>query len=245
MKVISLGWGVQSFTLAAMAALGEVESVDVAIHVDTTHEKSWTYEFAARWTPWLEEHGVRVVTVWPNKFDDVIMIPAFTQSDSGRGQLRRQCTGHWKIVPMRRWLQVNREKQPVEQWIGISTDESLRMKSSDVQYITHRWPLIELGMSREDCERWLEDHGLEVPFKSACVFCPYQSKGMWQKVKASGNGDWTSAVKFDKAIRKVRPPFDLYIHQARKPLDQIDMRTEQEKGQIDLFSEECYGICGV
>ena len=63
MKVISLGWGVQSFTLAAMAALGELEPVDVAIHADTTHESKLTYEFAARWTPWLEERCVRVVTV--------------------------------------------------------------------------------------------------------------------------------------------------------------------------------------
>ena len=32
MKIISLGWGVQSFTLAAMVALGELEPVDFAIH---------------------------------------------------------------------------------------------------------------------------------------------------------------------------------------------------------------------
>ena len=63
MKALSLGWGVQSFTLAAMVALGDLEPVDVAIHADTTHESKLTYEFAARWTPWLEEHGVRVVTV--------------------------------------------------------------------------------------------------------------------------------------------------------------------------------------
>lgn len=63
MKALSLGWGVQSFTLAAMVALGDLEPVDVAIHADTTHESKLTYEFAARWTPWLEERGVRVVTV--------------------------------------------------------------------------------------------------------------------------------------------------------------------------------------
>ena len=54
MKILSLGWGVQSFTLAAMAALGEIEPVDFAIHADTRHEFSGTYEFAKTWTPWLE-----------------------------------------------------------------------------------------------------------------------------------------------------------------------------------------------
>ena len=50
MKVISLGWGVQSFTLAAMVALGELEPVDYAIHADTTHESILTYRFAEKWT---------------------------------------------------------------------------------------------------------------------------------------------------------------------------------------------------
>ena len=49
--VLSLGWGVQSFTLAAMAALGEIVKPDVCIHADTTHEFSGTYKFAKEWTP--------------------------------------------------------------------------------------------------------------------------------------------------------------------------------------------------
>lgn len=63
MKILSLGWGVQSFTLAAMSALGELEPIDAAIHSDTGYESQLTYEFAKRWTGWLEDHGVKVVTV--------------------------------------------------------------------------------------------------------------------------------------------------------------------------------------
>ena len=36
---LSLGWGVQSFTLAAMVALEEVPPIVLAIHADTPHEK--------------------------------------------------------------------------------------------------------------------------------------------------------------------------------------------------------------
>ena len=46
LKIISLGWGVQSWALAAMVALGELEPVDFAIHSDTTWERSDTYQFA-------------------------------------------------------------------------------------------------------------------------------------------------------------------------------------------------------
>ena len=38
LKILSLGWGVQSWTLAAMAALGEIPKPDFAVHSDTTHE---------------------------------------------------------------------------------------------------------------------------------------------------------------------------------------------------------------
>lgn len=66
LKILSLGWGVQSFTLAAMAALGEIEKPDFAIHADTMHESILTYQFAARWIGWLAERGVQVVTVLPS-----------------------------------------------------------------------------------------------------------------------------------------------------------------------------------
>lgn len=87
LRVISLGWGLQSWVLAAMSAQGELEPVDFAIHSDTTWERAATYEFAERWTPWLEERGVRVITVddaaqakrvYTKKTD----IPAFTSGDT-------------------------------------------------------------------------------------------------------------------------------------------------------------------
>ena len=63
MIVISSGWGVQSMCMQGMVAFGELEPITAAIHADTGHERQATYEFAARWTPWLEDHGVHIVTV--------------------------------------------------------------------------------------------------------------------------------------------------------------------------------------
>jgi len=248
MIAISLGFGVQSFTLSAMVALGELPPVDVAIHADTTHEKSDTYTFAAKWTPWLEAHGVRVVTVRDNDttvINSGITIPAYTWNGKTDGQVKRQCTPDWKISPIRRWLQANRAGQPVEQWIGISLDEAMRMKPSDVKYITHRWPLIEKRMTRGACIQWLQAHNLEVPSKSACTFCPYHDTRAWQEMKSRGGADWREAVTVDNAIRKARPPFDLFVHPSRKPLEQLDLRTDAERGQMGLWDEECSGLCGV
>lgn len=253
---ISLGWGVQSFTLAAMSALGELPPVDVAIHADTTHEHAGTYAHAAKYMPWLKGLGVRVVTVRANEKDielgqkirkgkGVVDIPAFTVGDGVHGQIRRQCTSDWKIAPIRRWLQANRKKRPIELWLGISTDEALRMKPAGVQYITHRWPLIEKRMSRWDCIRWLDAHGLDIPPKSSCVFCPFHNAAAWREMKLANDGDWQKAVAVDRAIRKVRPPYDLFVHPARIPLEDIDMRNQEDRGQLRLWDEECSGICGL
>ncbi len=252
MMCISLGWGTQSFGLAAMSALGELPHVDAAIHADTGHEASATYEFAARWTPWLEAHGVRVVTVRPDpKYAECInafggvMLPAYTNA----GRFPRQCTSNWKIYPIRRWLQANRNGERVQQWIGITADEAYRVKPSDVQYIEHVYPYLGLRMaapggriwSRHDVISWLQERELEVPPRSACVFCPFQSTHEWQRVAAEST-DWARAVAVDRAIRSVRPPGELYVHRSLRPLEEIDFTSQPE---LDLWGNECSGMCGV
>jgi len=110
LSVLSLGWGVQSWTIAAMSALGELPKVDVALHSDTTWEAQATYAFARVWTPWLEAHGVKVVTVSEARQARRVVtgqtdIPAFTLNQKGDlGQLRRQCTQRWKVAPIRRFI---------------------------------------------------------------------------------------------------------------------------------------------
>lgn len=250
MIVLSLGWGIQSWTIASMVALGELPPIDAAIHADTTYERTATYEFATRHKPWLEQHGVRVITVTSDSPRKALTmnrceIPAFTFNGITKGQLRRQCTEKWKIRPIRKWMQANRNKQPVEVWIGISTDEFKRMKPSDVQYVTNKWPLIDADFSRDKCIAWLMEHKLDIPTKSACVFCPYHDTSAWRELKNNGGSDWSMAIKVDQAIRKTRPPFDLYVHPARKPLTTIDFRSVEEKGQLSLWDDECTGICGV
>lgn len=250
MRAISLGWGVQSFTLAAMAALGEIQA-DVAIHADTTYERNVTYAFRERWEPWLIQNGLRLiivscpehaVKVASNKTD----IPAFTKTPESDGQLRRQCTHRWKIEPIRRWLtselkRIGKKKQKacVTQLLGISLDEYQRMSDSDVQWIQHEYPLIDMRMTRADCESWLRSHDLPIPPKSACVFCPYQNKKRWEELKRTGGDDWQTAVSIDTAIRHVRPPHDLFLHPGRLPLVQA-IRLVEEDGyqQASLFDND-------
>jgi len=254
MKVISLGWGMQSFALAAMSALGILPPVDAAIHADTSHERRETYEFAERWTPWLEARGVRVVTVNDGRRRLLdkwrgLSIPFFTAWPCGKpsGMLHRQCTHDWKIAPIRRWLQANRNKQPVEQWLGITLDEVTRIKPSRVKYITNVYPFVEMmdkAWTRGMVIKWLHENNLEIPVKSSCYFCPYRDRATWREIKMSGNGDWQKALEVDRAIRNKRPGYLCYLTSQRKSLDECDFRSQEDHGQLTLWeAEECSGMC--
>ena len=139
----------------------------------------------------------------------------------------------------------NRNGEKIEQWLGITLDEVQRMKQSDVKYITHRWPLIEKKMSRWDCKLYLEKHGIEIPPRSACVFCPFHSRAEWKDIRDNAPEDWQKAVQVDQEIRKARPPYDLFVNVQRVPLDQADLDSEVDKGQLTLWDNECEGICGI
>ena len=238
MRVVSLGWGVQSFGLAALSALGMLPKVDFAIHADTGWERTETHAFAARYTPWLEEHGIQVITVRSEMHGQTwgewngIFIPAFTTRENGAfsGMLRRQCTGRWKIDPMRRWLSAELKRRGlkktpgvVEQWIGFTLDEAHRAKPNDVQYITNCHPFLEMlerPWTRGMVIQWLRDHDLEVPVKSTCVMCPFHNYQIWREIQLADNGDWERAIAADRAIRHRRPGYLCYLCSDRKPLEE-------------------------
>src|SRR5262245_54679109 len=185
LRVISLGAGVQSTTMALLAASGEIGPMpDCAIFADTGWEPRAVYEHL-RWLmgpnvlPFpvhVVQHGDLAERLFAG--DDMARVPFFV----GKGGLsKRQCTRNFKLRPIRRRVRellgvgARGHVRPgaVEQWLGISTDEVIRVRQSGLAYVVNRHPLIELRMSRGDCIGWLRRHDYPVPPKSACVFCPY------------------------------------------------------------------------
>jgi hypothetical protein len=250
MNVLSLGWGVQSFTIAAMSALGDLPMLDYAVHADTGYEQAHTYAFAAKWTPWLEERGVKVRTVCdetgqrrPIDQWGGVMIPAFYPPRGiwDAGHLQRQCTDQWKRMPIRRFIRANGGKKAATLLLGISVDEVERSRPSSVQYITHAYPLLDKRMNRGDCMAWLQKHNLEIPHKSACYFCPFHRHQDWMNIKHNGNGDWQKCLETDEQIRNHKQTFTLYLHQSRRPLAAA---TDESAGvQMSFIMDDCTGVC--
>lgn len=246
-KAISLGWGVQSVTLMALCVYGDLEMVDFAIHSDTTHESIRTYEYKEKWQSFFNIRGMRIVEVAnPDPLYSLkkqeTYIPAYIKNG---GMRLRICTNRWKIRPMMRAIQARRNGKQVEQWLGISLDEYQRMKDNKLKFITNRFPLIELKMTRDDCKEYLKKHNIEIPPKSSCVFCPYHSRAGWRDI-ALNEQDYKEAVKADNFIRNKRPPDLFYVHNKRRPLEELDLIYGGEKGQMLLPEYECEsGYCFV
>jgi 3'-phosphoadenosine 5'-phosphosulfate sulfotransferase (PAPS reductase)/FAD synthetase len=181
-RALSLGAGVQSSVLALLLSQSDPRLVnlgypkpDVAIFADT----GWEPDYVYRHLDWLEEQLqyplIRVSegnlktnlkmgrTASGHHFVDV---PLFTVNRDGKkGMLRRQCTNHYKIRPIYRRIRAlagGQRGRPfpkdtrAEMWIGISRDEVARMKPSREPWVKHRWPPVEIGMTRRGCIEWFD-----------------------------------------------------------------------------------------
>ena len=230
-RALSLGAGVQSSVLALLLSRSDPRLIelgypkpDAAIFADTGWEPDYVYQHL----DWLEQQLdyplIRVSSgdlktnlrqgrkVTGRSFVDV---PLFLVDENGKkGMLRRQCTTDYKIRPINRRIRSLAGGQPrrpfpranrVEMWIGISLDEVTRMKPSQESWIDNRWPLVDLGMTRQHCTDWFasEYPGRHLP-RSACVICPYRSDEHWLELKQSEPDSYDEAVQFDAGSEATR-----------------------------------------
>ncbi len=224
--VLSLGAGVQSSAIALMAARGEFEHMpDCAVFADTQSEPESVY----KWLEWLEgqlpfpihictkgnlseESLIVRVSEKGNKYVKGV-IPAYTlDKNNKRGILLRQCTGDYKITPIRQKIKELYPKKKIVLWMGISLDEAARMKDSKIKYIKHYYPLIEKGITRNGCINWMENMGYPKPPRSACVFCPFHSNEEWSRLKREEPEEFQRAVEFEKNIKMRQKEYWILNH---------------------------------
>ena len=264
LHIISLGAGVQSSTMALMAAHGEITPMPhCAIFADTQNEPRAVYD----WLGWLKEKlPFPIFTVSRgNLAQDTLRIrdsrdgkkrwittgvPFHSINPDGtRGHCPRQCTRDYKIRPIMRFVRALLAENKCDyavQWIGISLDEIHRMKMSRVKYAIHRWPLVEMRRRRSECLHWMESHGFPRPPRSACVMCPYHSNKEW---RALTEYERAYAIGFEDRYREIRREIgendQRFVHSSCVPLSQVDLTESKDLKHPDLFGNECEGMCGV
>lgn len=221
MRLVSCGGGHQSI---AMLVLSAQRVIDWPTHLfanvgdDSENPETLVYLHDVA-MPYAAEHGIELVELHRQLrgggtrtlLDEIrtqdrsIPIPA-RMGAGGFG--RKKCTDRFKIAVVR--AEARRRgataDNPAEVAIGISTDELDRAGAGpgpDPRDPTRlvRYPLIELGLSRADCDRLIVDAGLPIPPKSSCVFCPLHDAEAWRALKRAGGTPWETAVEVDTTIR--------------------------------------------
>lgn len=84
----------------------------------------------------------------------------------------RWCTSNWKVEPLQRWCAANGHEFD-DLLLGISAEEAHRQPQKER-------PLVDRGIDRSGCVRIIQAAGLEVPRKSGCWICPFQSASQWR-----------------------------------------------------------------
>lgn len=263
LRVLSLGAGVQSTTLALAAARSDVGPMpDCAIFGDTGWEPRKVREHLQRLRDKLPfpVHIVSAGSIRQGILDRrnttggrYTAIPWFIRNpDGSAGMGRRQCTREYKLEPISRKLRELLGVEPraripagsVEVWIGISTDEIVRMKPSRVQWQVNRWPLIEAGMSRSDCIRWMAERQESAP-KSSCIGCPFHSNAMWRDLRDNSPEEWADACEIDRQLRMGDARGfrgEEFMHPSMVPLSVAPINGNDRQLGFDM---ECEGMCGV
>jgi len=197
--IVNWGFGVNS-TALIVELCNRAIVPDLVIAADTLGEKPETYEYKTLFEEWLiQEHKLAIATVTRGITNvrktgrkvatDVESYSSLEQNCIVNKTLpslafgMKGCSQKWKREPIdwyadiwppavRAWA----EGRKVTKALGYDAGESRRAGITDDEKYHYVYPLIDWGMTREDCVKVLEIAGLPVPPKSACFYCPASKK---------------------------------------------------------------------
>jgi len=242
-EILSYGGGTQTIAMCVLVAQGKLPRPDYVIAADTGREMPSTWEYAdevAR--PLLASvgldlhiapHTLATVDVYAANGD--LLMPVYTDT----GKLPTYCSDKWKARVVHRYArQVLGTGTDLVNWIGFSLDEIGRVKGEDGR----RYPLIDLMLTRADCEHVILAAGLPLPAKSRCWMCPHQHNAEWRQVRDQYPEQWRQAIELDNEIRENDDRGGVYLHPQRVPLEQADIDADDRREP----NRQCaFGLCFV
>ncbi|ULR53854.1 phosphoadenosine phosphosulfate reductase [Streptomyces deccanensis] len=259
MRVISYGGGVQSTALLVLAAQREIDfSTFLFANVgdDSEHPATLAYvrEIAI---PYAERAGLHIYELKRRRRDgatetlmqrlnrpDTRSIPIPVRMANGAPG-RRNCTADFKIKVVGRWLREHgaTAKAPAAVGIGISLDEIHRANRRRREaHEVIEYPLLDLGLRRDDCERIITEAGLPVPPKSSCFFCPFRTVDAWRHQRRHEPELFAQSVRLEETINRRRAALgrdDVYLTRYGIPLTQAIPDESPGEGEVDEGDGAC------
>lgn len=256
-RVFSFGGGVQSTAALVLAAGKKIDfSLFIFANVGADSEHPDTLRYVEEYAkPYAARHDIELIevrgrqngatTLYQETLSrDTKAIPIPARTANGAPGVR-SCTSNYKIRPVARETKARgaTNNNPAIVGLGISIDEFQRMNVSRISWQVFEYPLIDLRLSRNDCEQIIQRAGLPVPPKSACWFCPFLRPSRWREMKERDPALFQRAVLFEHEINVKRAESEkvaLYLTRLGKPLDQA---FAHDQAMMD-FDDTCdSGFC--
>lgn len=262
-RTFSYGGGVQSTAALVLASQGKIDfPVFLFANVGDDSEHPATLRYVEDYAkPYAVASGIELIETWRTVvktgerrtlYGDMmkpgtqrrIEIPV-RLANGAPGN--RTCTEEYKILVISRWLKAHGAKKnaPATVGMGISVDEFQRMRTDDPRYphIHKEYPLIDMRLSRADCQSIIARAGLPIPPKSSCWFCPFKTMRQWQRLHDDTPELFDRAVVLEQTINVRRALLErdaVYLSGALIPLEQTIQGTQHEMD----FEDSCEsGYC--
>jgi hypothetical protein len=263
-RIFSFGGGVQSTAALVLAAEGKIDFPLFAFaNVGADSEDPLTIEYIERHAkPYAAAHGIDLrevrkvrrdgqeLTLMQHLEQQKRSVPIPVRMSNGAPG-RRSCTQDFKIVPIAKLAKAlgATPADPAVIGLGISIDEFQRMSSTNhIAYTVREYPLIDLRLDRSNCMSIIERAGLPIPPKSSCFFCPFHTRGAWQRLRQDRPALFDKSVALETMLNERRDAHGqtrVFLHSSSLPLLQATSPHRQD-GIFDEQEDSCEsGYCMV
>lgn len=263
-RAAAYGGGVQSNAILVLTATGVLQhDVFLFANVGDDSEDPLTLMYVRDVAiPYAKEHGLDIeildrvfvsgpkagqrITLWEQIHDPSLKSPFIPARYPNGKPGPRRCTEHFKIRVLDRWLRAHgaSKKDPCQVSIGISTDEFERAKTYDFGFKTNVYPLLDMGISRDDCKQIIADAGLPEPPPSSCYFCPFHTPAVFDQQRRERPELFQKSIEveqtiIDKQVANGKTP--LYLTRYGRPLAEVFVYAPADAGDDEGY--RCGDVC--
>ena len=170
--ILSFGAGVDSSAILLIHLFIKNLGIDMVVFADTGAEHPDTYRNVKYFQELCAKHGLpffivkkegETITEWCLRLGVLPVI-------AGGSHI---CSKKFKGDVIEKWANSQGIDKPVY-LIGIEANEGYRCKRftpPENDKAEYQYPLVDMKLDREACQKIIDDHGIEVR-KSSCIFCP-------------------------------------------------------------------------